>query len=111
MKRESAPDLNGPARFLGSCYNQVGDDVWQCGGTDAVFYQEGHQLVDSDSAGGDPWDRSGITRFLGDTDAVVFTGESIGFYGIYGEGIMEGAGAAKLIWTGPGCDLDFRHTL
>ena len=22
MKRESAPDLNGPARFLGSCYNQ-----------------------------------------------------------------------------------------
>ena len=96
MKRESAPDLNGPARFLG---------------TDAVFYQEGHQLVDSDSAGGDPWDRSGITRFLGDTDAVVFTGESIGFYGIYGEGIMEGAGAAKLIWTGPGCDLDFRHTL
>lgn len=62
-----------------------------------MFYQEGHQLVDSDSAGGDPWDRSGITRFLGDTDAVVFTGESIGFYGIYGEGIMEGAGAAKLI--------------
>lgn len=66
-----------------------------------MFHQEGQQFVDPNGTGSDPWDRGGIARFLGDADAVVFAGKSVGFYRIYGEGIMEGAGAAKLIWTGP----------